>query len=380
MGRRFGRAGGLLGLVCWAAALGAPTFALEIADEQDWRGPFRVRSQFPFTLMFLAHTADEARVVSPGELMVDASFDWSNTFVGSQGLRRGRKGGLAPQPLSEEEFDDFVASTSGREAFFFDGEVLRTSLNVSYGLSERLQVGVEVPFLAHGNGYLDGLIQDFHDGVGVGNAGRESFPRDNFQYALAVDGQRVFRDEAESGIGIGDTTLQAKVGLLGGRGASSTLAIALASKLPTGSVESFRGSGHADHGVNVLLSSRMSRRGRMHVNAGYVWIGDWGLLPGLKTSNVYSALAAYEHLTTPRLSLVGQVQGSSSIFRWASGEDLAAPAYEATAGFKYGVRRDVDLTFSFTENFARYGSSPDIGFSVRIVYRPGSGGEVSRLR
>src|SRR5262249_51405282 len=166
----------------------------------------RIRSQFPFTLLFLGHAADDAGILDRGTLRLDASLDWSNTFVGSPGLRENRAPELQRQPLSEQEFDSFVAASPSKEGFFLDGEVMRTSLSLDYGLNPRLQVGMEVPFLNLGRGYMDGLIENFHQTVGAKGAGRENFPKDNVQYALAMDGQHVFSGDAEEGIGVGDVT------------------------------------------------------------------------------------------------------------------------------------------------------------------------------
>ncbi len=369
MDRTFGKRRSLsLALLALGSVCASPqALAIHAGDEPVGRGPFRIRNQFPFSLQFLGHIADDAHGLEPGNFEVNVNVTWANTFVGNARLRRDRPAGREDMPLGEQEFQDFVAANPDRAAFFFDGEIVRTSLNLYYGFHDRFQLGVEVPFLSMGGGELDGFIQNFHDNFGFSNAGRDAFPRDSFQYALSAGGNTTLSSERPDGLGLGDITLRAKIKLLKEVKGHPALALAVAYKLPTGDVDEFLGSGHPDYGVNALLSKAVSRRGYIYGNLGYVRLGDWALLPDLETSDIYSFLAGYEHATTARLSLVGQVLVSSSPFREVAGEDLGGMSYEATAGIKYDFHPSVEFVFSFTENFLNFDSSPDIGPHFGLV-------------
>ncbi len=350
-----------------AAALSTPVLAIHQGDEPVGRGPFRIRNQFPFGLLFLGHAADDAHGLEPGNFELNVNFTWSNTFVGNDSLRADRPVGMNGGPLTQSEFDAFAAAHPDQAAFFFDGEILRSSFNFYFGINDHLQVGVEAPYLTERGGVLDGSIENFHKNFGLTNAGRDNFPQDAFQYALTAGGEGLFQGDAPAGSGLGDITVRIKSKILKDRGRQPALAIAAAYKFPTGDVEQFRGSGHPDYGVNLLLSKRVSRRGFVYGNAGYVRAGDWALLPGLEISDIYSFLLGYEHFTSSRISWVGHVLVSSSPFRKAAGGDLGGLSYEATAGFKYDLNRWVEIAFSFTENFIEFDNSPDIGPHVGVV-------------
>lgn len=356
----FGKLPKFLWIVTLCGALQPPPLAADEAGTPAGRGPLRSRSQFPFALLFLGHAAEDPRSLARGAFELEADLAWSNTFVGNSGLRLRRAPGLAGEPLSESEFDAFVASHPEDAAFFLDGEVLRGAFRLSYGVHERVQVGAEVTLLRLGGDGLDGIIQNFHGNFGISDAGRGQYPHGSFQYALALEGGRAFQPAAEERFNVGDVTLGAKIRLVEDDRGLPAVALALAYKLPTGDPEDLAGSGHPDYGFNLLLARSVGSRARVYGNLGFVRAGDWALLPGLEIDDVYSALVGLEVLAGPRLSLVGQLHASSSPFRRSSGADLGGPSYETLAGLKVDLEPGLQLVFGVSENVISFDNSTDV--------------------
>jgi len=137
--------------------------------------PFSVRNLSPTALVHGLAIAESSNVLSPGEKMAQVSFDLVNNATSNQSLN---------------------------EAIILDGETYIGTLSIRYGLSERLQAGIDIPYIQHANGFLDSFISDWHDFFGLPNGDRDKFPDDQLNY-FGKDGKEGFNVNSEDG-GFGD--------------------------------------------------------------------------------------------------------------------------------------------------------------------------------
>ena len=71
----------------------------------------------------------------------------------------------------------FLSGSGGGNAFAMDGEYLRTAIGARWGITDRLEVDVEIPFASTTGGFLDEFVVDWHDFFGFPNHGRDTAPK-----------------------------------------------------------------------------------------------------------------------------------------------------------------------------------------------------------
>ncbi len=107
---------------------------------------------------------------------------------------------------------------------------------------------VDVPVVAHWKGMFDGLIENYHDVVGLSNGGREAVPHDRFAYRMGeldLDGPEM---------GLGDIQLAYSIYKV--RDISRfRFSFTMFCKIPTGSVANGLSSGSMDFGVAVSMAN-----------------------------------------------------------------------------------------------------------------------------
>ncbi|MCB1169472.1 MAG: DUF3187 family protein, partial [Leptospiraceae bacterium] len=66
------------------------------------------------------------------------------------------------------------------DRFILDGEEIRLNASLSYGLTERIRIGVSAPYIIQGGGIFDHTIEGFHSSFGITQGQRDRFPRNKF--------------------------------------------------------------------------------------------------------------------------------------------------------------------------------------------------------
>jgi hypothetical protein len=135
------------------------------------------------------------------------------------------------------------------------------SLTVSYGLLERMDVGI-------GSVYL--------------------FVRPK---------------EGENENGFGDTALKLKYRLLDERNWMPAFAVTGNLKIPTASESKRLGSGKTDFGINTIVTKNLSKRWIFHLNMGYTFMGEHGV------NNEFNYSVAAEFILSDKWALVGEIVG-----------------------------------------------------------------------
>lgn len=135
-----------------------------------------------------------------------------------------------------------MQETDGNETLLFDGETTRLAIAFDYGLTDRLQVGLELPYLWHESGGLDTVVDTWHDWFGFPDGLRRFVPQDQLDFRYQDGGiDRLNLQSNERGVG--DLRLLAAWQLQQSAHAASALRISL--QLPTGSSDTLTGSGAA---------------------------------------------------------------------------------------------------------------------------------------
>lgn len=279
---------------------------------------------------------------------------------------------------AEAAVSNFIERTpiTGGWELDLDLELWRIAFAARFAPVQGLDVGVELPLLRFDAGFLDGVVDGWHDALGVPGGRRDSLPSDRFSYRVAPAlVPRMDLDPVP--IGLGDATVDLRLRLLDGgelaAGPRPTLALQVASKLPTGSPQAGLGSGAPDFGAWLLLEHG-GQVLALHASLGLIVQGPARLLADLQVPVVLSWMAAGEVRLAPPLSLVVQVHGASPRWEGLLASNETGVSLDLAIGIA-GERCGTTWQVVFVEDLIVLGPSVDFTAMASLGRRLGPPGQ-----
>jgi hypothetical protein len=202
-----------------------------------------------------------------------------------------------------------------------------TILTLNYGLTDRIELDVNAPFI------------------------------------------KIFSERSSllgSPSGIGDTQFGAKIRMLNEREGSKLPAatVVLYVEAPTGSVRKQVGSGLVDYWLYGVLQKSLTKRTVGRLNGGVLFAGNssTGLI-GIETTRgqVFTANGSLVRKFTPRLQLGAEIFGGVT-----NNFNLSRGQLEGQIGGGYAARPNLELTFGVVAG--RFAASPRVGVQVGFAY------------
>ncbi|MEM7247555.1 MAG: DUF3187 family protein [Acidobacteriota bacterium] len=323
-------------------------FADDFADDLRWRGPLRVRTQFPLDLLSLDLEPDHGGLLPQGLWALDVSVTHSNTFEITEGF-----------DIARAAFDS--GASLGDWAFVVDAEVTRFGIRMDWVPHRRVQLGIEVPALSYSEGFLDGIVDDTHDTLGLPGNDRDLRPQD--QLEIEFLGGRSRYTLPDDGLSFGDVTLSAKIGLY--RDDFAAWALRVSAKAPTGDEDKLAGSGSWDFGL--ALHTTLGR-GNHYFHGGLGWyvLGDAEVLPVVDWEDKGVLQLGYEWRANGRWSVVAHLIAATSALP-SSPQRNDDERIEAVFGFHYG-RDNWQLSVGVIENITTNDNTQDLGIHVGMSW------------
>ena len=196
------------------------------------RGPIPSRVQQPIRLGTLAFRPRGAATEAPGHASLDIESAYSSVF------ENGTNG--------------------SNQTVVLDGEIWTNTLITKVGLSERADVELDLGVLYASNGFLDGLIENYHSLFGFPDGGRENRPRDVYDMSVQKGTQTIYTLEPNE-LELLDTPLVFTERFVDESANMPALALRLGVDLPTGSETSGTGNGAWDWGGGVVAEKNCGR-------------------------------------------------------------------------------------------------------------------------
>jgi hypothetical protein len=304
-----------------------------------------LRNQNPFLQIFGLPPVQTATLAAPGGMEYLLSLDLTN---------HADAGGN----LSEE--------------LELDGESYFLGLSLRHRLSERFEIGADIPLVAHADGMLDNFIEGWHDLFGMSNSKRVG-PANELRFQYARDGEVLYQQESRSA-GLGDIQLNAAM-MLNAPDANRWPALTLRSsiKLPSGDADDLHGSGAVDLAIGLYATDVFELwHHPLYFSAfgGILALGDGKVLPELQRNSVAfgGMLATWQ--ATDRLGVIAQAAFQSSYFD-SELEELGSESVQLVIGGEYRLpERGVLLSFGIVEDLFS-NTTPDFAlhFSIRNFSR-----------
>ncbi|NND35835.1 MAG: DUF3187 family protein [Gammaproteobacteria bacterium] len=270
-----------------------------------------------------------------------------------------------------ERGDDFRVVT--------DGETHTLTGRLQWPIGERFRIGAELSWIQHTGGFMDGIIDTWHDAFGLNEGIRPLLEQDQLLYVLQrnnVDLARI--DDDVSGIGDMTVGLSAELGSFQRRAKPGTTSgyfqripwrATFNVKLPTGDIDKLSGSGKTDVAVGLGWRSppKTGAVFRWWADAGLVFSGGIDIDALDSSSQVYYYDTALTWRIVRSFDVIVQFAGHSSLYD-ESWEILGEASGQVAIGGLWHVTRSFSLRFGFTEDVLAE-SAPDFGIEVSLIAR-----------
>jgi hypothetical protein len=257
-----------------------------------------------------------------------------------------------------------------------DGESYYLTLALRHGVSNRLVLGVDIPFASHAGGFLDMPIENWHDLWGLSNSQR-SGQRDQLNLRYENPNRGSF-ELASSSRGLGDIRVNASLPFWGDQAATGRqLGMRAGLKLPTGNASELLGSGAADYSLAFYASDTnlMSRlRVGLSASVGVLFLGSGDVLPEIQRDSVaFGGLAAAWNVSE-RLDVTVALYAQGAYYD-SELDEIGGNSIQLSVGGLYRLPwKGGSLSFSIIEDLFD-NATTDFAFQVAIrgvLHRPGS--------
>ena len=298
---------------------------------------------------------------------------WPGVALAICGIEAGPVAGLFQVGLGDRPAAGFSLCTSlanhstdnlsPDEALLFDGETTRLDLGWHW-YGERWNAGMKVPYVSHDDGFLDPLIEGWHDWFGLPNGNRDRRPDDALFMQWNRAGQPVFTlDSAASGVG--DVTFS--VGRrIAGYGDWS-LGLALAVKLPTGDADKLTGSGATDATLGLTYNNERlggSERWQLSAAAAVTALGNADIAMLDNERNVAAGHVALRWQTGKRWGLGARLRARGALVT-SNLREIGNSAAGLDAWLSIRAGAELEWTLGISEDI-RVDSQPDVIFRLGL--------------
>jgi len=290
-------------------------------DRQQRPIPLSMINQSPIQLLFLQLAPDKADTLPKGHTSARFNTTITNT-------------------LQSE------ASAHYRAAI--DMEMIRTSLELSYGILSCLEVGLSFPVAHYSSGFMDRPIREVERMSGKIRPERREEKPGHFTYLVMKDDE-VLISSCKDTTRIGDVVLRAKARVWDEGDALPRLSARFAVKLPTGDDDRAFGSSEVDWGLGLLLQKDYNKMS-FYLNGDVVFPGDAFDYAEVSLKEFYSFMAGVEYVYTSRFSIVAQLSWLTRPFEDTGLDVLDRRIIELLVGVNYRMKNNVYVQTGFMED------------------------------
>jgi hypothetical protein len=261
--------------------------------------------------------------------------------------------------------NQYVNENKDGEYLNFDGETLRTALELRYGIARDWDAQLELPWLQQSGGHLDGVIDDWHNFWGMSDGGRSAVPHNVLDYRyVSARGGFSLQDKSS---GVGDISVAVNHAFF--RDANSVASVALGYKFSSGDDKDFLGSGGDDVYVALRFSGAQLSDLPLtwHGQVGYLRAGDSNLLDGMQEQNLWFAGLSMDWRFAAHWSLIAQLDSHAAPTD-SKLTGVGDDAVMATVGTRWYFAPLWSVDVSVVEDI-RVETAPDVTFQASVNYR-----------
>ena len=291
--------------------LGTGTTAFPGDLKGNW-APISIVNQTPTQLLFLQPTPDSADILPKGHGSIKLNTTITNTLISQE---------------------------SAQYTAIVDMEIIRTSLEMGYGVTSGLELGISLPVSHYYAGFMDKPIIEVERMSGKIRAARDEEDPNRFAYTIKKN-DKAFISGPKNSTGMGDLVLKAKVNIRDEGNIVPALSTRLSVKLPTGDDDRAFGSGEVDWGLGLLLQKNIKKM-NAYLNANVIFPGDAFDYAGISLREFYTFMLGAEYRFTPRLSAMAQINWLTKPFKDTGLDILDKRIFDLLIGVTYHTKNRV---------------------------------------
>ena len=333
---------------------------------KDWLLADGINTAYRYSLLLaclLARTAFGDVLHDRDNGPLTGIFGIPDSTDGGELLESGQRAWELSLTVASHSVDDVKPA----ETFYLDGETTRLEFRYRIGIADKLELGVELPYVQHQAGQLDSLIDSWHKWFGLPKGHRRDREQDilDFRYA---DGTGMAINVDSKSQGIGDARL------FGGWQLTASdrhqVALRFGAKFATGDSSKLHGSGGTDLSLG-LAGDVNSLFGIRNLNGFYrlhaIHIGEPDLLADRYEEWASYLSAGIGFQISDRIELRMQGASRSALYQ-SETRNLGASATNVTVGGNIRLFDNYELSLGVSED-ADAGTAPDVAFQIALRYR-----------
>ena len=295
----------------------------------DWdsiSGPIPIVNQAPIQLLFLQPIPDRAETYPEGRYSISLNTAITNT------LQWGKS----------EDYSGYM-----------DMEMIRTCVEVKYGLFSGAEIGMSIPFVYSYGGFMDRAILEFEELFNVVRNLREKedeYERaDSYTYSVKKNNE-AFIEGKENSAGLGDLALRVKGKIWDEGSMRPCLSARFSVKIPTGDEDRAFGSGEVDYGIGLLLQKTI-KRVTAYLNADVIFPGHAFEQANVSLRTFCETMLGVEYKFTERFSGLTQLYYMTRPFEDTGLEMLDRRMWNLLLGVSYLTKAGICIQGGFVEDF-----------------------------
>lgn len=289
-------------------------------------------------------------------------FGFPNSTEGANLASKGRGGWSAAAVTSSHS----IVKLTEDEWLKLDGETTRLSVTYSRGITERLELGLELPYVFHESGNLDSIVSGWHELFGLPTGARDLLANDliDFEYS---DRSGAEVDLYRSSNGIGDIRLLGGWRLFGSERSSTALRFSV--KFASGDSASLHGSGGTDFSIGIA-GDHDALWGLQRLNGFYrlsgTHLGEPEFLRERYRAFVARASGGLGYRLTESMELRAQAALRGSVYD-SEINALGTNAVMLSFGANFRLSESYRLALGVAED-VNVSTMPDVTFVVTLDY------------
>jgi len=254
------------------------------------------------------------------------------------------------------------------EKFKVDGEWGNIDIRMAYALTERYEVGLNLPFSTRQGGFLDSSIESFHDTFGFKNKGRDKEPKDRASIEFYDDeGNTTFKTQGNS-TGINDIPIFLVWHASKGTETKPAVIVKPYVTIPVGNEDELEGTGDPVYGISIMLAKRLGKSSHhMYAEAEYSYSNNDSWDGFDMNKSIFGGSLIWEFRWSSRTSLIAQYNVVSGIAK--DYDEWTQEAHHINVGVKRKISENTYAEISLQENLFHYNTSSDVGINAAIGTR-----------
>ena len=338
------------------------------AQDGGYFGFLRTRDLTPFGFLRLDMRPTHAVSNGEGETWaVEAELGYQNTWALSREVEDYLRALPGRRVLTAEDVEA-IRNLPG-ENYLVDMEVAQLDLLLHRKFAGRWSAYLILSGVSYHGGFLDGVIEEFHDATGFVSFGRPGVRRNDFNVIFDLNSTQRANLNVEPDSGLLDPTFGVRYSGVAVP-ANWNLIIEAAVKVPIDGERAYLSTGNIDVGMQVSLQRFAEKQAFYASLAGVYYDGEGDILPA-RAQVVPTLLLGYERKLTGATHAIVQAYASRSLYSVEETglDELRDNKYQLTLGLYHRIGHGL-FSIAMTENLSNPNNAPDVGLQLGWAYSP----------